>query len=76
MLKISLEAVKSNDLNGAAVALDRLGPVLGDDIDLIFHIGLLLKRLGRDNQLQAMLKSAQTMYPENEHVHRALGALV
>ena len=76
MLKISLEAVKSNDLNGAAAALDRLGPVLGDDIDLIFHIGLLLKRLGRDNQLQAMLKSAQTMYPENEHVHRALGALV
>ena len=76
MLKISLEAVKSNDFNGAAAALDRLGPVLGDDIDLIFHIGLLLKRLGRDDQLQTMLTSARTMYPENEHVHRALGALV
>tara|TARA_B100001123_G_C14399972_1_gene666367 strand:- start:88 stop:318 length:231 start_codon:yes stop_codon:yes gene_type:complete len=76
MLKISLEAVKSNDFNGAAAALDRLGPVLGDDIDLIFHIGLLLKRLGRDDQLQTMLTSARAMYPENEHVHRALGALV
>ena len=76
MLKIALEAVKSGNLDEAAAALDRLGPVLGDDIDLIFHIGLLLKRLGRGNQLQTMLTSAQKMYPENEHVHRALGALV
>ena len=76
MLKIALESVKSGDLAGAATALDRLGPVLGDDIDLIFHIGLLLKRLGRDNQLQSMLNSAREMYPSNEHVHRALGALI
>ena len=76
MLKIALEAVKSGNLAQATAALDRLGPVLGDDIDLIFHVGLLLKRLGRSDQLQTMLTSARDMYPENEHVHRALGALV
>ncbi len=76
MLKIALEAVKSGNLAQATAALDRLGPVLGDDIDLIFHVGLLLKRLGRSDQLQTMLTSARDMYPENRHVHRALGPLV
>jgi hypothetical protein len=69
----ALEQVKSGHIAEATVTIDALGPHLGDEnIDLIYHIGMVLKQLNRIDEVKTMLETAQVKMPGNEHVSSAL----
>jgi hypothetical protein len=67
--------VKAGDLGNAERALDALGPHLGDRKDILFHVGVVLKKLGREEALRRMLENARRLYPEDQHVATALTSL-
>ena len=71
----AMAAAKNGNDSKAEETLDRIGPHLGDSIDLLFHIGVLLKRLGRDYELMQMLTKAQVQYPDNSDVLNAISKL-
>lgn len=69
----ALELVKSGKTEEAASTIDTLGPHLTDEnIDLIYHIGMVLKQLGRVDEVKAMLDKAKLAMPNNEHVSSAV----
>jgi hypothetical protein len=74
-LRQVMESVKSGDLDGAARDLDKLGPHLGDRKEILFHVGVVLKKLGREEALRRMLETARRLYPEDQHVATALTSL-
>ena len=67
-----LELVKSGKLTQTAQQLDQLGPHLSNNLDMLAHIGTIMRYLGREEHLQWMLKMAQTTYPNDPNVARAL----
>ena len=67
-----LELVKSGKLVQTAVALDRLGPHLNTNLEMLAHIGTIMRYLGREEHLQWMLKMAQIVYPNDERVSSAI----
>ena len=71
----ALEQVKSGNLKGAGVTLDNLGPHLSENLDMLLHIGIVMRYLGRTEHLQWTLAMAQKAYPNNEHVSSALSRL-
>ena len=71
----ALEQVKSGNLNEAAKTLDNLGPHLSENLDMLLHIGIIMRYLGRSEHLQWTLAMAQRTYPNNEHVSSALARL-
>jgi hypothetical protein len=71
----AMAAAKSGNNSKAEETLDRIGPHLGDSIDLLFHIGVLLKRFGRDYELMQMLTKAQAQYPGDSNVSNAISKL-
>jgi hypothetical protein len=74
-LRQVMEAVKEGDLDGAARNLDKLGPHLGDRKEILFHVGVVLKKLGREEALRKMLEAARRLHPEDQHVATALTSL-
>ena len=66
------EAVGAGQLQRAAADLDHVGPHLPDDLDLIYHVGLLLKQLGRNEALETMLVRASAAQPDDGRVHAAV----
>ena len=74
-LRQIMELVKSGELGEAERALDALGPHLGDRKDILFHVGVVLKKLGREEALRRMLENARRLYPEDQHVATALTSL-
>jgi len=72
---LALEKVKSGNLKGAAETLDNLGPHLSENLDMLLHIGIIMRYLGRLEHLQWTLAMAQRIYPNNEHVSSALSRL-
>lgn len=74
-LRQVMESVKSGDLDGAARDLDKLGPHLGDRKEILFHVGVVLKKLGREEALRRMLETARRLHPEDQHVATALTSL-
>ena len=66
------EAVGAGQLQRAAADLDHAGPHLPDDLDLIYHVGLLLKQLGRTEALETLLVRASAAQPDDERVHAAV----
>ena len=69
----ALELVKSGKTEEAASTIDTLGPHLtNENIDLIYHIGMVLKQLGRVDEVKAMLEKAKLAMPNNEHVSSAV----
>lgn len=74
-LRQVMESVKSGDLDGAARGLDKLGPHLGDRKEILFHVGVVLKKLGREEALRRMLETARRLHPEDQHVATALTSL-
>ena len=69
----ALELVKSGKTEEAASTIDTLGPHLTDEnIDLIYHIGMVLKQLGRVDEVKVMLEKAKLAMPHNEHVSSAV----
>ena len=72
----ALEMVKSGKTDNAASTIDTLGPHLTDDnIDMIYHIGMVLKQLGRIDEVKGMLERAKSAMPNNEHVSSAVAHL-
>ena len=71
----ALEQVKSGKLKDAAETLDNLGPHLSENLDMLLHIGIVMRYLGRTEHLQWTLAMAQRTYPNNEHVSSALSRL-
>ena len=74
-LRQVMESVKGGDLDGAARDLDKLGPHLGDRKEILFHVGVVLKKLGREEALRRMLETARRLHPEDQHVATALTSL-
>ncbi len=72
----ALESAKSNQIDEAGNILDRLGPHLGDDLELLYHIGMVLKQIGREEQMRTMLDAAQRIKPQSEHVATAVAHLL
>lgn len=72
----ALESAKSNHLDEAGKIIDRLGPHLGDDLELLYHIGMVLKQIGREEQMRTMLNAAQRINPQSEHVATAVTHLL
>jgi len=72
----ALEMVKSGKTDDAASTIDTLGPHLTDEnIDMIYHIGMVLKQLGRIDEVKSMLERAKSVMPDNEHVSSAVAHL-
>ena len=46
-----------------------------ENIDLIYHIGMVLKQLGRVEEVKTMLERANSAMPGNEHVSSAVAHL-
>ena len=69
----ALEQVKSGKVDEAAKTIDSLGPHLSqENIDLIYHIGMVLKQLDRTEEVKSMLERANNAMPGNQHVSSAL----
>ena len=66
------EAVGAGQLQRAAADLDHVGPHLPDDLDLIYHVGLLLKQLGRNEALETLLVRASAAQPDDGRVLAAV----
>ena len=71
----AMNAAKSGNNSEVEKILERIGPHLGENIDLIFHVGVLLKRIGREYELIQMLSKAQMQYPNNTDVINAFSKL-
>lgn len=72
----ALEQVKSGRIDEAAKTIDTLGPHLSDEnIDLIYHVGMVLKQINRIEEAKAMLERAKLAMPDNEHVSSAAAHL-
>ncbi len=74
-LRDVMEQVKSGSLDTAARSLDKLGPHIGDRVELIFHVGVVLKKLERENALAHMLEAGQRLHPDDENVANAVNSL-
>jgi hypothetical protein len=72
----ALESAKSNHVDEASTIIDRLGPHLGEDLELLYHIGMVLKQIGREEQMRTMLNDAQRIKPDSEHVATAVAHLL
>jgi len=72
----ALELVKSGKRDEASSTIDSLGPHLtNENIDLIYHIGMVLKQLERTEEVKSILARANSEMPGNEHVSSAMAHL-
>ena len=71
-----MEQVKSGKKDEASATIDALGPHLtNENVDLIYHIGMVLKQLDRTDEVKSMLAKANVVMPGNEHVASATAHL-
>ena len=71
-----LELIKTGKLTQTAQQLDNLGPHLEGNLDMLAHIGTIMRYLGREEHLQWMLKMAQITYPNDSNVAKAMTHLL
>ena len=71
----SLGLVRAGKLAEAEHNIDALGPQLGDDVSLLYHIGLILQQAGRVEHLNWMLEMARRVHPNDENVKNAIAHL-
>ena len=72
----ALEFTKAGKNDEAQRVIDELGPHLTDEnVDLIYHIGMVLKQIGRSEQAKSMLELANQQMPGNEHIESAVAHL-
>ena len=67
-----LELIKTGKLTQTAQQLDNLGPHLEGNLDMLAHIGTIMRYLGREEHLQWMLKMAKITYPNDSNVAKAM----
>lgn len=70
-----LELIKTGRLTQTAQQLDNLGPHLDGNLDMLVHIGTIMRYLGREEHLQWMLKMAQITYPNDSNIAKAMAHL-
>ena len=68
----SLGLVRAGRIAEAEHNIDALGPHLGDDVSLLYHIGLILQQAGRAEHLNWMLEMARRVHPNDENVTNAI----
>lgn len=68
----SLGLVRAGRIAEAEHNIDALGPRLGDDVSLLYHIGLILQQAGRAEHLNWMLEMARRVHPNDENVLNAI----
>ena len=66
-----MESAKSGDIETSKRTMVGLGPHLGDRVDLVFHIGVLLKRFDQEEVMRRMIETAQRQYPDSPEVAKA-----
>ena len=71
----AINAAKNNNNQHVERILEKIGPHLGNNINLIFHVGLLLKKIGRNYELIEMLTRARIQFPGNKDVENAFSKL-
>ena len=71
----SLGLVRAGRISEAEHNIDVLGPQLGDDVSLLYHIGLILQQAGRAEHLNWMLEMARRVHPNDENVMNAIAHL-
>lgn len=65
-------SIKAGQLQKAEASLDQIGPHLGQNLDKMYHIGLLMKQVGRTEDLKIVLEQAQRLYPTDQRVKTAV----
>ena len=71
-----MESAKSGDIDASKRALVSLGPHLGDRVDLIFHVGVLLKKFEQEEVMRRMIENARIQYPDSPDVAKAVQHLL
>ena len=64
--------VKSGQIQKSAECLDQIGPHIGDNLDKLYHVGLLMKEVGRGDALKEVLDRAERLYPTDQRVRTAV----
>ena len=75
-LRDAMESAKSGDIDASKRALVSLGPHLGDRVDLIFHVGVLLKKFEQEDVMRRMIENARIQYPDSPDVAKAVQHLL
>jgi hypothetical protein len=76
MLRDAMESAKSGDIDTSKRTLVTLGPHLGDRIDLVFHIGVLLKKFKQEDVMRRMIEAARVQHPTSPEVAKAVQHLL
>jgi len=76
MLREAMESAKAGNIDDSKRTLVSLGPHLGGRIDLIFHIGVLLKKFGQDDVMRRMIEAARIQHPDSPDVVKAVQHLL
>jgi hypothetical protein len=71
-----MEYAKSGDIAASKRTLVTLGPHLGDRVDLVFHIGVLLKKFQQDEVMRRMIETARSQHPDSPEVAKAVQHLL
>ena len=72
----ALEQADRGDAASALATLDRIGPHLGESMEALHHIGVLLHTLGRREEMRKMVNAAVATYPSDPNVSTAAAALL
>ena len=72
----AMEQAGRGDAASALATLDRIGPHLGESMEALHHIGVLLHTLGRREEMRKMVNAAVATYPSDPNVSTAAAALL
>jgi len=72
----AMELAGRGDVASALVTLDRIGPHLGESMEALHHIGVLLHTLGRKEEMRKMVNAAVATHPSDPNVSTAAAALL
>tara|TARA_B110000438_G_scaffold215850_1_gene208288 strand:- start:7223 stop:8299 length:1077 start_codon:yes stop_codon:yes gene_type:complete len=76
MLRDAMESAKSGDIVTSKKTLLSLGPHLGERVDLVFHIGVLLKKFQQEEVMRRMIEAARSQHPDSPEVAKAVQHLL
>ena len=72
----AMELAGRGDVASALATLDRIGPHLGESMEALHHIGVLLHTLGRREEMRKMVNAAVSTHPSDPNVSTAAAALL
>ena len=75
-LRDAMESAKSGDIAASKRTLVTLGPHLGDRVDLVFHVGVLLKKFEQEDVMRRMIEAARSQHPDSPEVAKAVQHLL